>query len=98
MRSPAPGGLAGTRRGQMSVAQEIERFILAELSGPDRQTVGPDEDLIERGLIDSLGIILLTTFMEEKFGITIGSEEIVPANFRNIGSLARFVEGKQSAP
>ena len=80
----------------MRIADELEGFIVAELSGLDRQSLAHDEDLVETAIIDSLGIFQLTAFIEERFGITIGPEEIVPSNFRCIDSLAKFVEQKQS--
>ena len=48
------------------------------------------------GIIDSLGILQLTAFMEENFGIRIGpGRRFCWENFRDIGSLSSFVEQKQ---
>ncbi len=78
----------------MNIAEELERFILADLSGPDRRSLGHEDDLLSHGIVDSLGILKLMAFLEEKFAISIGPEEVVPENFRDITSLARFVERK----
>jgi len=80
----------------MGIAEDLEGFIVAELSGLDRRSLAHDEDLVAKAIIDSLGILQLTAFMEEKFEITIGPEEIVPSNFRDIDSLAKFVQQKKS--
>lgn len=76
----------------MNVKEELEKFILNELAvDQDRQSIEPDEDLIMQGIIDSMGVMKLSTFMEEKFGIKISDMDMVPENFQNIESLTKFV-------
>ena len=76
----------------MNVREELEKFILNELAvDQDRQSIELDEDLIMQGIIDSMGVIKLSTFMEEKFGIKISDMDMVPENFQNIESLTKFV-------
>jgi acyl carrier protein len=76
----------------MNVREELEKFILNELAvDQDRQSIEPDEDLIMQGIIDSMGVMKLSTFMEEKFGIKISDMDMVPENFQNIESLTKFV-------
>lgn len=78
----------------MNIAEELERFILADLSGPDRRSLNREDDLLSHGIVDSLGILKLMAFLEERFSISIAPEEVVPENFRDIASLERFVERK----
>jgi acyl carrier protein len=78
----------------MKIAEELEHFVLAELADPGRQRIGHEDDLLSQAIIDSMGLLLLTSHVEEKYGIAIDPEEIVPENFRNITALARFIEGK----
>lgn len=76
----------------MNVREELEKFILNELAvDQDRQSIELDEDLIMQGIIDSMGVIKLSTFMEEKFGIKVSDMDMVPENFQNIDSLTKFV-------
>jgi acyl carrier protein len=78
----------------MSVAEQLEKYVLSELADPGVKSLSHDDDLLTKGIIDSLGIIQLTSFVEERFGISVGPDEIVPENFRNISSLAQFIERK----
>jgi acyl carrier protein len=41
-----------------------------------------DTELIDAGILDSLAILNLVGFLEERFNITIPIEEFVPENFR----------------
>jgi acyl carrier protein len=51
-------------------------------------TIGPDTDLIEAGIIDSLAILDLVGFLEQRFKITFPVEEFVPENFRTATAIA----------
>lgn len=52
--------------------------------------------LIGSDVIDSLGILELMTFLNERFGIEAVDEDFEPENFETIGHLAGFVERKRS--
>jgi acyl carrier protein len=75
------------------IIQDIEKALLTEIAvGLDKKSLGPDEDLLEQGIIDSLGLMKLVDFMEKNFGIKIIDEDIVPENFQSLSSMARLVE------
>ncbi len=77
----------------MSILKNIENFLLAEIAvGLGKKTLDPGEDLLEQGLIDSLGLMKLITFMEGAFGIKIMDEEIIPDNFQSLNSMVSLVE------
>ena len=82
----------------MDILIELEQFLMNELildSDFNEKSVGPEDDLISQGIIDSMGILKLTTFMEGKFGIKVTDEDIIPDNFRTINRLKEFIESKQ---
>ena len=79
----------------MNIADEIERFLLTELAVDlNKESLAPDEDLLLQGIIDSMGIMKLSVFLENTFGIRVIDEDIIPENFQNLDSLRRFVEQK----
>ena len=49
---------------------------------------------LDKGIIDSTGVMELVSFLEETFGITMDDEEIIPDNFDSIEKLVAFVENK----
>lgn len=80
----------------MSVAAEVEAFVLEEIAlGRGIQTIAEDDDLLAGGLIDSLGVTQLVSFLEERFGIRVTDEELTPANFRTLTAIEAFVACKQ---
>ena len=52
------------------------------------------ESLIEKGIVDSLGVQILIAYLEKEFGIQISDNEIIPENFDTISSIACFVNTK----
>jgi len=61
---------------------------------PLAQRVADDAHLLETGIIDSLGILEIVSFVEQEFKISISDEDLVPENFRSIASLATFIVSK----
>lgn len=82
----------------MNIMNELEKFLISEIAidlDLSKQSISPDEDLISSGIIDSMGILKLTAFMEKTFGIKLTDDDIVPENFRTVNCLYKFIELKQ---
>lgn len=54
-------------------------------------------DYIADGLLDSFDIVLLTTELESRFGVSIPGEAILPENFASAAAIAAFVQHLQAA-
>lgn len=77
--------------------EKIRTFVLENLALGKGVTVEHDhESLLDKGVIDSLGVFQLVSFLEETFDIRIGDGEIVLENFRSIDDIERFVRRKQT--
>jgi acyl carrier protein len=71
-----------------------ENFLYAR---PD-YVVGEDEHLLEKGVIDSMGMIELLTFLQDRFGVEPADDEITEENFATLARIARFVRSNVGAP
>ncbi len=56
-----------------------------------------DYPLLEKGVLDSMGIIQVVAFLEDEFGIEVDDAELVPENFETIGSIAELIDSKREA-
>lgn len=54
-----------------------------------------EASLLQEGIIDSIGIMELVTFVSQTYGVTIPPEEILPENFDSISRIASFVRRRQ---
>ncbi len=60
----------------------------------DIEVGGLDVDVFESGLLDSLGLVVLVSEIEERFGLRIPFETLEIDEFRTVRSLARIVEAQ----
>jgi acyl carrier protein len=74
------------------IEDTVRRFISEEVAN-DGVAVEIDDDypLLERQVLDSLGLFQLVGFLEEEYGIEVQDEELVPANFATVSDITRFV-------
>jgi acyl carrier protein len=77
-----------------AVAGRIRTFLHRQF--PLTKNVGDEEPLLGGGLIDSLGILDVVSFLESEFDIAVSDEELLPENFGNIRSLSDFVRQKKN--
>ncbi len=81
-----------------SITQIIKNFILENfLFGADEDTLDHNDSFLEKGIIDSTGVLELVSFIEEEFSISVEDEELVPENLDSVHILARFIKRKQES-
>lgn len=78
--------------------QKIKGYILENyLFTDDPSALASEDSLLERGIIDSTGILEVIFFLEEEFGVTVADNEMVPENLDSVAALVAFVKRKQAA-
>lgn len=75
----------------------IQKFILDELAKGRKKTIDVNDDLLGEGIIDSLGILQLVAFIEEKFNYVVPDEDVVIENFMSVNALSHYLDQKLSA-
>jgi acyl carrier protein len=77
------------------VKQSVKSYILENvLYGADEDALSYEDSFLEKGLIDSTGIMEIVSFIEEEFNISVYDEELIPENLDSINNLSRFIKGK----
>ena len=78
-----------------NIASTIESFIVEEIMMVSKETrIDLESSLIKSGIVDSLSLLRLISFLEEKFGIVIDDEDVVPENFDTIKIMESLVAEK----
>ena len=76
----------------------IKTYVLKNfLFSDDESAISDSTLLIQKGIIDSTGILEIISHLEESFGITVAEEEMIPTNFESIDAMATFLERKTGA-
>ena len=79
----------------MDAKTVIKQFILNDIQKDHkRKDLEDNESLIDQGVIDSLAIMKMLVFLEEKFNIQISGDELILENFETLDSITRLVERK----
>lgn len=77
----------------MSFSQRLMKFIQHNLiRGTQLVELDESEPLIERGVLDSMGLLQVLTFIEGETGIRVPDDEMLPDNFRTISSIEQMVQ------
>jgi acyl carrier protein len=69
----------------------IKNFIRTELIYDDEKDFDENTNLIERGIIDSMSLVRLISFIEENYEIQVQDEDIVPENFSSLNKISNFI-------
>ena len=81
------------------IAAKVRGYILENLMfSSDENELANDASLMERGVIDSTGVLEIVLFLETEFGIEVKASEMLPENFDSVNNLVRFVSRLQSTP
>jgi acyl carrier protein len=79
-----------------TVESQVRAYVVDHfLFGQGGEKLGSEDSFLEKGLIDSTGVLEVVMFLEERFGIKVQDDELVPENLDSVGRIARFVERKR---
>jgi acyl carrier protein len=77
-------------------AEDIRAFIVDNFLFGSSAHLSHDDSFLERGIIDSTGILELVAFVEHQFQVRVDDRELVPENLDSISRLVAFVERKHA--
>lgn len=82
----------------MAVESKIRSYILDNyLFTDDNAALNNDDSFLEKGIIDSTGIMELIFFLEQEFQIRVDDEDMVPENLDSVNRISAFVGRKRAA-
>ncbi len=76
-----------------TISAQLEDFFRREFPNPGVELTA-STDLLQNWLVDSLGIVNTTLFLESRFGVDVTRADIRAENFQSIDRLTDFVAGK----
>jgi acyl carrier protein len=60
----------------------------------DPAALGLDDSLLDRGIVDSSGMMEIIFFIEEQLGVKMREGEMVPDNLDSVNKITRFVQAR----
>jgi acyl carrier protein len=84
---------------KQEIKAKVKSFILNEyLPGEDPTALTDDTPLMTTGILDSIAVLKVVTFLENEFGISIQPREAVVKNLNTISDIVRLVTFKKASP
>jgi acyl carrier protein len=75
----------------MPLREAIRKFIHENFILDEGDGIRDEDSLLEKGVIDSTGVLELVAFIEDKYGFRVEDEELVPENLDSIRQIAEFI-------
>lgn len=80
----------------MEKESQLRSYVLNNfLFTDDESMLGNDDSFLEKGIIDSTGIMEVIFFLEQEFGISVDDEDMIPENLDSISRIVAFVSRKR---
>jgi acyl carrier protein len=78
------------------IKQQIWSFIVENFLFGESNGLSESDSLLEKGIIDSTGVLELIAFIEATYGIKVKDDELVPENLDSIVNVTEFIARKQT--
>ncbi len=79
----------------MDIRSGIKNFLAKQ--APKGASFSDQDNLLMKGVIDSLKMLDLINFIEQQFEIAIDEDEMMPDNFESVDAIVSFVNEKRHA-
>jgi len=76
--------------------QELITFIREEVAVMDGD-VASDTDLLLSGLVDSLGVIRITQWIEDELEVDVPPGDVTLENFQTVDRIVEYLSGRNAA-
>lgn len=77
------------------IKEKLRLYVLDNFLFTDNQSeLNDDDSFMDKGIIDSTGILELIFFIEEEFSVKVEDEEMIPDNLDSINKVVKFIESK----
>jgi len=74
---------------------DLRKFLIDTfLFGKDTVNLGDDDSLLEKGIIDSTGVLELLAFLQRTYGIEISDGDLTVENLDSVTNLSTFVTNR----
>lgn len=80
----------------MSIEQKIRDYILENyLFTSEQSALDNNDSFLEKGILDSTGILEMIYFIEDEYGIKVEDEEMVPENLDSVSKITAYIQRKK---
>ena len=78
-----------------SIKEKVKEFIF-NTTLADKTKISDESLIFKEGFFDSMGFVMILTFMEETFGIKVLDADLIEENFESINAISEFISRKKN--
>lgn len=78
------------------IEKELTDFIVRQLLAGDGRGLTRQTELLEMGVLNSMNIVLLLSFLEERFQFQSAADDVLPENIGTIERLTEWVSRRKA--
>ena len=76
------------------IVAQVRQFMLKTFPLARKRALADDDSLLESGIVDSMGVLEIVSFLEDEFHITPTDEEMLSDNFESVCTISNYIEQK----
>jgi len=73
------------------VLAQLTEFVRMNFPRARRMVFEPGDKLLDKGIIDSLGLLQILSFVETAFGLSVKDTDVTEKNFGSLATIADYV-------
>jgi acyl carrier protein len=74
----------------------INDYISRELvRDPSLLPLADETSLLDNGVLDSLNLLRMVVFLEQRFGIAVGDADLLPENFSSVNAICAYIRARE---
>jgi acyl carrier protein len=82
----------------VEIKQSLRTFLVENfMYRGDVGGITDDASLIKAGILDSVGILTLIAFLEERYEVQVSDDEVDPDNLESVDRITAFIQRKTGA-
>ena len=79
---------------QDEIRSTIRQFVLNEFPAARKRGIADGDSLLEQGIVDSMGVLEIVTFLESAFDVTLSDDELMSDHFETVASISELIHRK----
>jgi acyl carrier protein len=78
----------------LMIKEKVRNYVLQAVYA-EKEKIKDDSLIFKEGYFDSMGFMVLISFIEEEFGIKTNDTDLLEENFESINAISEFVIRKK---
>lgn len=79
---------------KLMIKEKVRNYVLQAVYA-EKEKIKDDSLIFKEGYFDSMGFMVLISFIEEEFGIKTTDSDLLEENFESINAISEFVIRKK---